>query len=177
MKKLYITEEVVRALAEHGLPEFYLETFARQVKEDTKVAFEMLYAFMKLSPEKLELCYETRCPECHKQLEKYTDLLSVDLEKKCSCDDCGEFIKSYKNTYIYFRVTDDWLKWINISKEKELAKEEARRKARQKTEKHIKDRLEYVLEMFEDIPEEELSEAGENIRKHIQKYVGDYKKD
>ena len=171
MKKIYIAEEVVRALAEHGLDEFYLETFARQIKEDMSVAFEMLHAFMRVSPEKLEVRYETRCPSCHKQLKKYTDLLSIGLDEKCSCDDCGEFTKSYKNTYIFFKVTDDWLKWINISKEKDLAKEEARRKARQKTEEQVKDRLGCILEMFKDVPEGGLSEAGKNMREQIQKYI------
>lgn len=175
MVKLYEIEDDILFLIKNNITEFYLEEFSSDFNKSLSEAFYLLSKFSEVENGKLKMIYETKCPHCKKRVEEYTDLSNVVIGDVCYCESCGEFTKDKMNTYIFFKIDNDWINAIKELEEKKAIKEKERILAKMKNESDIIKQLNRVLDSFENIPEGGLSIEGKIIRSQINTYLNSKK--
>lgn len=171
MKKLYMLEEVIREIAEHEITGFYVELIAHNMDISVKEALELLMEFYKKRPDKISLHYQVLCPKCKERIFTYSDFLSIEMSKYLTCTTCGDFKVDTTNIYIFFKVTDEWLKNIRASNETKKEKEEKKRLSKIKSEENLINWLEMSLNIFNNIPDGEISTEGKIIHSQIKTYL------
>lgn len=171
MSSIYEVEDELLFFIRNNITEFSLEAFSSSLNKNLSETLSLLCEFSKKEKNKILVLYETKCPYCNKRVAEYDDFLSVGIGKLCCCKTCGEFIKTKKNTYLFFRINNKWAEAVIELDKKKLLNNNDKIQSKMISESHIVSQLNKVFSDLEDLSKDNLSIEGKILKSQIKTYL------
>lgn len=117
-------EEALRSFYSEDITMDIVLEISHIINEDFTQTFNRIYKYHLDRPDKLELHYSIKCPQCNSTIKIYNDLSKIDKTTTVHCYSCikegYKFNPNSENIHVSFKISEQWRKAINFVKNKDF---------------------------------------------------------